>query len=154
MSELTIYTEFSTLRNQYLEVKQFIERETAEKGISLKTKLVDDLGLYGDDNYDLLDKFVRKYELKVGSFNYSEHFESESEIFNNGILFIRLLFFPFFFIIWLIRIILTRGRNWKSIEFYPDWNGPKKLDMTVADMIIWKLNNSYHLRANTKVIIK
>lgn len=154
MSHLTIHTQFPTLRKEYLEVKQFIKNETGETEISLRTTLVDDLGLYGDDNYDLLGKFVTKYNLKLDGFSYSKHFESESEVFNNGMIFIRLLFLPFFLLIWLINIIVVRGRNWKSIVFYPKWNGPQKLDMTIADMVIWKLSNTYNLRANTRVIIE
>ena len=154
MRQLTIHTNFSTLRNVYLEVKQFIESETGENNINLKTTLINNLGLHGEDNYDLLSKFIARYKLRLDGFNYSKHFNSETEVFNNGMVFIRILFFPFFFSIWLIRIIGAKGKNWRSIEFYPKWKGPHRLDLSIGDLVIWKLSNNYNLRANTRVIFE
>jgi hypothetical protein len=55
--------DFSKLRHGYITVKSFLESESFEKVKSLDTRVAEDLGLYGDDNYDLLVKFIKKFEL-------------------------------------------------------------------------------------------
>ena len=149
MEHSLFYTDFKTARAAYIEVKSFIEAEAYDKVTSLKTKIAEDLGCYGDDNWYLLNKFVIKYNLDARTFDYSKHFVSESEVFNSGIVFIKILLFPFFFLIWITRLAL-KEKSWKEIEFYPDW-GRKTLDITFADMLIWYLTGRYNVRSNIKV---
>jgi hypothetical protein len=57
------------LRLAYIEVKSFIENESGDAITSLNTRIENDLGIAGDDNLDLLEKFVAKYELGVTGFD-------------------------------------------------------------------------------------
>jgi len=72
--------EFEKLRHAYVTVKHFLETEAREKVAYLNTKIEADLGLSGDDNLELLEKFVTKFELDYKNFDYSKHFYSEAEI--------------------------------------------------------------------------
>ena len=75
--------EFSKLRCAYTVVKSFLEREADEKIDSLDTKIAEDLGFWGDDNYLMLIKFIDKFELDYSEFEYDKHFESEGEIYGS-----------------------------------------------------------------------
>src|ERR1700749_5082413 len=81
--ETTRQIEFDKLRHAYVTVKSFIESESYEKVKSLNTKIEEDLGLSGDDNLDLLKKFVKKFELDYKDFDYSKHFLSEGELYGS-----------------------------------------------------------------------
>jgi hypothetical protein len=59
MSEIK-QIEFSKVRHAYITVKSFIEHESSDDLESLKTKILKDLGLTGDDNYYMQSKFVYK----------------------------------------------------------------------------------------------
>ena len=54
MSPIIQQFEFKTLRQAYIEVKAFIEEESASRVSSLNTKIEEDLGCAGDDNAELL----------------------------------------------------------------------------------------------------
>lgn len=77
--------EFEKLRHAYVTVKYFLETEGYEKVTSLDNKINANLGLSGDDNYELLEKFVAKFELDHSNFNYDNHFYSEEELFGSDI---------------------------------------------------------------------
>ncbi len=147
------FIEFKTLRHAYKEVGNFLSVESSEKGFSLHSKICHDLGLWGDDNLELLEKFAAKYNIDLSGFDYSKHFESESEIFHSGIELIYILFFPFFFIIWIIRNIKYDFKNWKTLEFYPNWGRrATPLDLTFGDLICWYLTKSSSLRNEFRFI--
>jgi hypothetical protein len=71
---------YRDIKGAFVEVKSFLEAETGSKVASLKTRIDGDLGCAGDDNYDLIDKFITKYSLDYAGFDYSKHFLSEGEI--------------------------------------------------------------------------
>jgi len=77
---------FSNLRHSYKTVKDFLETESGDEVKSLDTKIADDIGLWGDDNWDLLTKFVTTFKLDTRDFKYDKHFESEEELFNPELL--------------------------------------------------------------------
>ena len=84
MKDNNLHIDFATLRQAYSEVKTFIEKETNDKVDSLNTKIEDDLGYAGDDNWELLQKFVTTYKLDTTGFDYSKHFLSEGELFDSS----------------------------------------------------------------------
>jgi hypothetical protein len=91
MSPTVLHIDFKTLRQAYVEVKNFIEAESASHVSSLNTRIEEDLGCAGDDNADLLDRFITKYNLDITGFDYSTHFLSEGELFGSGVVLLRLL---------------------------------------------------------------
>jgi hypothetical protein len=78
MEEKTI--EFAKLKYAYITVKKFLTSKSGENNISLKTRVFEDLGLSGDDNYYMLDEFIQKFELEHAGFECNKHFHSEAEV--------------------------------------------------------------------------
>ena len=70
--ETTITSDYKSLKLAYVEVKTFIEEAVGTEVNSLQTKIDEDLGCAGDDNYELIVKFVEKYNLDYTGFNYSK----------------------------------------------------------------------------------
>jgi hypothetical protein len=60
---------FNQLRKVYKEVKDFLENASGENVNGLNTKIAEDLGLWGDDNYFLLEEFVTKNNLNFDKFD-------------------------------------------------------------------------------------
>lgn len=150
----TINTEFKTLRNAYIEVKNFVESETGRKVKSLDTKLVDDLGCAGDDNYELLEKFVDKYKLNYTDFDYKKHFHTEYELFGSTAALIKLLLIPVFISLIIIRILTLGKFKTDSIATkISEIQRPVK-DMTVGDLTTWYLEKHYKLREDVKYKIE
>lgn len=110
MSPILLHLDFKTLRQAYNEVKNFIETESASSVSSLNTKIEEDLGCAGDDNAELLEKFVTKYNLDITGFDYSKHFLSEGELFDSGTVLLMLLSLPFSLVFWLIKKYLHSAK--------------------------------------------
>jgi hypothetical protein len=85
MNEVIYQADFKTLKHAYLEVKTFLEQESSGPVSSLQTKIENDLGMAGDDNAELLEKFVEKYQLNIEGFDYSKHFLSEVNCSGHGL---------------------------------------------------------------------
>ncbi|NQY31254.1 MAG: hypothetical protein HRT69_17530 [Flavobacteriaceae bacterium] len=73
---------FSNIKESYLEIKDFLEYTSGVKINGLNTRIAEDLGLFGDDNYFLLIEFSKKHDVNFDKFEYEKHFESEGELFN------------------------------------------------------------------------
>lgn len=144
------YVDYKTLKSAYAEVRNFLEKETGGKVRSLKTKIVDDLGYAGDDNLELLEKFIQKYHLKADGFDYQKHFHTEYELFNEANIihfFLLILTEAFYFIVYL----LTFGKIKRSqikVNINPGEREVK--DMTVGDLVTWYLEKNYSLRGDVK----
>ena len=143
--------EFSKLRHAYVTVKSFIESEAWEKVKSLDTKIENDLGMAGDDNLELLEKFVAKFELEHQNFNYSKHFLSEGELFNSTNVFLGLLNLS----VWIpLKTIELLTFNKVKLE-KPNFNsGPEKDDLTFREMITWYIEKDYVPTESVKYKIK
>lgn len=143
--------EFSKLRHAYLTVKTFIESESWEEVNSLETKIKHDPGLAGDDNLDLLEKFVSKFELENQNFNYSKHFYSEGELFNSATAFETLLNLS----VWIpLETIELFTFNKIKLE-KPTFNSlPKREDLTFRELIIWYIEKDYLSPETVKYKIK
>jgi hypothetical protein len=150
MNEVIYQADFKTLKHAYLEVKTFLEQESSGPVSSLQTKIENDLGMAGDDNAELLEKFVEKYQLNIEGFDYSKHFLSEGELFGSWAALIRLLLFPIYFFLCFITAI-TLGK----IDLTDKKIGPRsehdKLNLSFGDLLVWRLTGFYNLRENVRV---
>lgn len=145
MTPTVLYTDFKILRQAYTEVKCFVEKEAGDEVASLKTKIEYDLGLAGDDNYELIKRFVTKYNLDTTGFNYSKHFLSEGELFDSGAALWALLSIPFISLFWTIKL-LTLGRvDLAKKQSFPDFNR-STTDLSFGDLLTWYLTGKYTLR--------
>lgn len=135
-----VYTaDFATLRNAYLEVKNFLEAEVwNDEKVNLKTTIENDLGLAGDDNLELLEKFAAKFGLELESFDYCKHFLSEGELFNGTAFNLSLLLLP----VWLIEKLSFGKLNIYPYSLFERFYRPTT-DMTFRGMVEWYLTKTY-----------
>ncbi|RXK58313.1 DUF1493 family protein [Lacibacter luteus] len=148
-----IYCDFKTLRHSYLEVKTFLENEIGVKVPSLKTKIDRDLGCAGDDNYELLEKFIITYNLNSSGFDYSKHFLSEGELFGSTSALITLVSIPISLLLWAIKILTFGKINLDKLQLFSE-SERQPMDMTFGDLLTWYLVGKYCLREDTTFIIK
>ena len=143
-----IEIEFSKLRFAYVAVKEFLELESSEKLLSNNDQIYGDLGLSGDDNVEVLEKFVKKFELDYSQFNYKEHFHSEGELYGSEAAFWNLLTLS----IWLpLKTLKLIGfNNVKLPSFYKQSRIVK--DLTFRDLINWYVENKFS--PDSKIIYK
>jgi hypothetical protein len=144
--------EFSKLRHAYITVKTFLESETYEKVRSLDTKLVADMAVSGDDNYDLLEKFVRQFELDNKGFEYDKHFHTEGELFGSDAAFINLLRLS----VWLpLRTIELLTFNKMKLDKPTVYTPTRQVsDLTFKDLLTWYIEKSYKPSSELKYKIK
>lgn len=144
--------DFKKLRFAYETVKRFLEKETLDNVDSLDTKIVADLGLAGDDNYDLLARFIKKFELDYNGFDYSKHFYSEGELFGSGPALINLLSLSVWIPLKTIELLTLNKLHLPKPGFYRP--SRKVLDMTFKDLITWYVEGKYATAAEIKYEIK
>lgn len=147
--------EFSKLRHAYLVVKSFLDSESFEKVNSLNTRVEEDLGIYGDDTSEFLERFVEKFQLDYSGFEYSKHFHSEGELFDPAFAFIALLELS----IWIpLKTIELLTLNKVKLD-RPNWNESRITeDLTFKDLIVWYIEKefktskeiSYQLKIDSK----
>lgn len=146
--------EFVKLRHAYIVVKGFVEKETKGYGElkSLQTKICADIGLYGDDNLEFLEKFVAKFELDYKDFQYTKHFQSEGELFGSDAALVNLLALS----VWLPlkTIELLTFNNIKIPK--PNLDQPNRhvSDLTFKDLLTWYIEKDYKSSSNIKYEIK
>lgn len=143
--------EFSKLRHAYLTIKTFIESESYEKIESLDTKIESDLGMAGDDNLELLEKFIAKFELENQNFNYSKHFYSEGELFNSTAAFLTLLNLSVWIPLKTIELLTFHKIKLEKPNFNSE---PEKEDLTFRELITWYIEKDYVPAETLKYKIK
>jgi hypothetical protein len=139
--------EFAKLRHAYITVRAFLESEACAKIKSLNTRVAEDLSLFGDDNDELLEKFVTKFELDHRNFRYDKHFISEGELVNSGASLLNFLILS----VWLPMktIELLTFNNIKLPK--PDFVSPRQVsDMTFKDLLTWYIEGEYKTAENVK----
>ena len=144
--------EFDKMRHAYVTVKHFLEDESYEKVKSLKSSITEDLSLNGDDNYELLEKFVEKFELDHEGFEYDKHFYSEGELFGSGAALVNLLTLSVWLPLKTIELL-----TFKKIKVNkPDFYKPERevTDMTFKDLLTWYIEGKYALEKDIKFEIK
>jgi hypothetical protein len=153
MANIIHHSDFRTLRQAYIEVKTFVENELGDEVVSLDTRLENDLGCAGDDNLELLEKFVTQYKLGSTGFDYSKHFLSEGELFGSSAALLTLISIPIHLVIWLVKVITFGKIDFIKRQILPDWER-KTIDLTFGDMVTWYLTGTYNLRQNVYVQFK
>ena len=153
MTPTVLHSDFKTLRQAYMEVKSFVEKEVGDEISSLKTKIEDDLGCAGDDNYELIEKFVTKYKLDVTGFDYSKHFLSEGELFDSGAALLTLLTLPLSIVFWLIKVLTFGKVDLNKANLFPNWQR-QTTDLTFGDLLTWYLTRKYNLRTDVVVRLR
>ena len=143
--ETIITSDYKSLKLAYVEVKAFIEEVGTEVN-SLQTKIDEDLGCAGDDNYELLEKFIERYNLDYAGFDYSTHFLSEGELFSSLNSLLTLIALPIAITFWLIKVITGGKVDFFKTTLLPNWQRPT-LDLTFGDMLTWYLRGKYSLRS-------
>ena len=141
---------YTEIKDAYLEVKKFLEHASGEKINSLNTKIVDDLKLWGDDNYFLLIEFIEKYNLNFEKFEYDKHFDSEGEFIGFKNLILGLLKLPLLIINSLIIKYISFNTYHRIDNILYDRTNEKK-DLTFADLILSKLNGEFCLRNECRI---
>ena len=130
-----------------------MESESYEDVSSIHTKIVDDLGCAGDDNWELMTRFVTKYKLDSTGFDYSKHFLSEGELFDSGAALLQLLVLPIRIVLLLIKLFTFGKHDFTSKRLMPNWNR-EITDMTFGDMLTWYLTGKYNLRENIRIELR
>ena len=133
--------EFQKLRFAYETVKRFIEEESFEKVNSLNTRIVSDLGLTGDDNWDLLTRFVKKFELNPKDFEYNKHFYSEGELYGSGPTLLNLLYLSVWIFLKAIELLTLNKFHLPKPEYHKP--SRKAIDMSFKDLITWFVEGKY-----------
>ena len=144
---------YTEIKDAYLEVKKFLEHASGEKINNLNTKIVDDLKLWGDDNYFLLQEFIEKYNLDFNEFEYEKHFDYEAEFIGFKNMIIGTLKLPFALInILIVKLIAPDFHSRIDKLMYDRSN--EKLDLTFGDLVLSKLTGKFCLRNQLKVEIE
>ena len=148
---------FTELKQNYIEVQNFLENESGESFINNKTRIANDLNIWGDDNYYILNDFINKYNLDFSNFNYDEHFESEGEIFNG----VNDLFDFLFFILNIIKFIVylvfkpfsnEYSEKIRQFKFYIKVDKLERKDLNMGDLITSKIFKKFQLRENVQFV--
>lgn len=147
--------EFAKLRHAYVTVKSFIDKEADgyNELKSLDTKINADIGLAGDDNLELLEKFVEKFELDYKNFEYNKHFYSEGELFGSGAAMGNLLTLS----VWLpLKTIELLTFNKVKIDKpqFPGTPNREVTDLTFKDMLTWYIEKEFKTSDKIKYEIK
>lgn len=142
------HIEFSKLKHAYLTVKSFLEGEAGEDITSLDIKIVDDLGLSGDDNYFMLTKFITEFELEHADFEYDKHFYAEAELYGSE----AALYNLFIGCIWLalktIELLTFNQLQISKPGFYEP--ARKVSDLSFRNLLVWYVEGKYIPNANIR----
>ena len=144
--------EFNKLRFAYETVKRFLEDQAGDTVDSLKTKIADDLGMTGDDNYYMLAEFVKKFELEHEGFTYDKHFYSEMELYDSTAALINLLSLSIMIPIKAIELLTLNKIHIPKPGFYKP--SRKVTDMTFKDLLTWYIEGKYTLADSVKYQLK
>ncbi len=141
---------YTEIKNAYLEIKKFLEYKSSMTVKDLNTTIVDDLGLWGDDNLFLLEAFLNKYDVDFSKFNYDAHFDSEGEFVDFKTVVFGILKLPIRIANSLIiKFISYNTYNKIDSMLYEKTN--EKKDLTFGDLILSKLNGEFCLRNEYRI---
>ncbi len=146
------HTSFSLLRRSYIEVKEFLEQESGEEIVSLDGDIEDQLGIAGDDTYELIEKFVTSFGLKADEVILSDHFLSESEQFGAGQALLVFLSVPFIIISYLLKFASFEKVDMTKISLLSSSSRRLK-GMTFADLIIWSHTGNIGTRKEVRLVL-
>lgn len=139
---------YRELRTACEAVMSFIGSEYPNQSFQFNSKIANELGFWGDDNCDLLDKFTERSQLDCSGFNYAEHFHSEAELFGSRASFITLLSLILWVPATLIRLI-SFGKLRLDISRF-DYEQRPVLDLSIKDLITWHIEGQYCLASQVR----
>jgi hypothetical protein len=152
MDKQTRQIEFSKLRFAYFTIKSFLENESFAEVKSLNSKIAGDLGMTGDDTYELLVKFIEKFDLDYKGFEFDNHFFSEGELYGSGAALINLLTLSIWLPLKTIELLTFNKIKLNKPDFYqPDRQVD---DMTFRDFLTWYIEGNYVPSKELKYEIK
>lgn len=144
--------EFEKLRYAYLTVKAFLEKEAYSRNLSLNSKIAQDMNLKGDDNYELLVRFVEQFELEHKDFEYSKHFHSEGELFGlEGSIHNLLRLFVLLPLIGVKKLTFNKRKITPPEAFNPE---REVSDLSFKDLITWYLEKDYSTSKKVRFELK
>ena len=152
-----LYIDFATLRQSYIEVKNFLEKTTKEKVENVDVLIEKDLFLSGLDNESLLIEFIEKYDIDFSKFDYSKHFLLEGELANSFQVLFNMVLLPLYFLFWLVKeftfdLINLNKYLIKIVKLF-SINQRETLDMSFGDFLTSYVNKKYTLRSNVKFVL-
>ena len=142
--------DYKAIREAYREIKTFIENKTGGEIDNLKTTIENDLGCTGDDSYELISEFIKKYKLDPVGFEFSKHFLNEGELFQPVAWFVLLLFGIVEITVWL----LTFGKYNLQLPDSDFLKDRQTLDLTFGDMMAWYLHGKFVQRQEVRIEMK
>jgi hypothetical protein len=148
---------FKNLKQNYLEVTQFIKDQSGKENICIKSRIANDLSLLGDDNYYMLGDFITKYNLDFSNFNYDEHFESEGELTMSLWYCLEVLFLPLYIIKGIVSCVFyffskKLSKKINAFNFVLNKYKSNRKDLTIGDLITSKIYGKFQMRENVKFI--
>lgn len=152
MNTLTKQVEFSQLRHAYTTVKQWVEAEATCLIPSLHTAIAKDLGLYGDDNHELVVKFVDQFKLDYQAFDYEKHFQTEGELFGSSASFFTLLSLVVWLLVKVVELLTLNKLKFKTTDL--GWPERDVTDLTLKDLITWYIEGEYANGNDVRYVVK
>ncbi len=143
-----IRLKYKWIKQRRKEVLLFLEENYGvDDDTNSKTNIESDLGITGDDAYEIIQKFERDFHVDMSHLNFSEYFydESETDIFPPlfVILLLKLFLLPFA----ILALPFSRSSA-KEMLFYNPYssNHPGKKPLTVGDLIASSFTHKFSLQ--------
>ncbi len=155
---------YSELRSTIVSVIDFMKTEYMwEDDSSLNSELEKDLGITGDDAYEMIEKFSKKYMIDISNFRFDQYFSPEVPTLST------LLLLPFYVLMLITFIIKTflafilipvnkalsdRIYNFKIIKLYNRIFRSKNknnLSLTIADLVVSAICKEFRRRNEVKL---
>ncbi|MFT3902920.1 MAG: DUF1493 family protein [Niabella sp.] len=153
MKKVEVYIDFSEIKKSYVEVREFLEQEVGEGITTLNRDIEEDLGIAGDDTYDLIEKFIKKYNLGTKGLDITKHFLSEGEIFGSSVILSQIISLSFIIFFYFIKLITFGYIDLTRLRLSPEY-GRKTIGMTFGDLITWHIMGTYMLRSQVHIMTK
>ena len=115
--------------------------------ITSKESIEDDLGITGDDAYEMTQKFEEVFLVDMSSLNFTEYFQTESELDVFPPLFVILLLKLFLFPFAILIFPFSRSASKEMLLFNPFIvTNSRKKKLTVGDLITSSLHINFHYK--------
>lgn len=134
---------YAELKNAYQTVKLFVEEQTGGEIYSLRDDIEKQLKMPGYDTAELLEKFIKNFDLTANGFDFERHFYSEGELFSSGPALANIFVLLIKVSLWFIEVL-----SFKQIEFKhkPEWYRPSDrevIGLTYKQMLVWYLEKDF-----------
>ena len=121
--------------------------------ITSKESIWDDLGITGDDAYEMIQKFEQVFMVDMSSLNFTEYFQTESELDVFPPLFVILLLKLFLFPFAILIFPFSRSASKEMILYNPfRVTNSRKKRLTVGDLIASSFAHKFSLQK--EVVLK